>query len=298
MKMFALVVLSFALSMLPQVAQAQTPARIVSPTRPPKLAMNCGVSHDGGWDLNYCFEKNSESQQLLVFMPGVFNGADRLRSHYFIFDEMSRLHIARPNILTLSFGAVNFLADQDGRTVQAAADAVSKIVSQFQTQTGAGRVKLLGDSMGGFNGMQIFLRSPERFAKVALICPALVSKSPFSDEWDTDPDTLAANTLYRFALRKTLEWTFATEHNWLISSPLSFLDTLQVNSARASATAGQVYFATVENDEYGFLSAVENAARNLQALGYVAEHQRTPHAHHCYPQAEPVVNFLFADQTN
>jgi pimeloyl-ACP methyl ester carboxylesterase len=248
----------------------------------------CAEEKAGAQSLGYCLEGSRGSDTLLVFLPGVLSSEKRLSRRYFFLEHLKKSGRPLPHVLSLGFGRVTFLADQEGQPVSKLAELVRDLVGRVRRQSGASRALLLGDSMGGFNALQILLREPGAFHRAALICPALAISSPFSEQWSEDPDTQRASRFYRYAYGQALRWSFGTEENWLRSSPLAFLA-----RARFRAPLPPLYLASIQTDTYGFVDAVAVAARGLRLAGFPVQESVEPQGGHCFPDTEKLARFLF-----
>jgi pimeloyl-ACP methyl ester carboxylesterase len=248
-------------------------------------AKPCGLEEN----LGYCFQESATPNDfLLVFLPGVLNSETRIFSRYFLLEHLQKTKRAVPHLLSLGFGRVNFLADQPEQPISSMVKTVARLVERMRRRSGARRVLLLGDSMGGFNALQILLREPSSFDRVALICPALSGSSPFSSEWNADPDTQRASRFYRYAYARALRWSFGSEENWLRSGPFGYLE-----SASFLGALPPVYLASLQADTYGFVDAVAAAARLLGKAGFPVTESSEPGGKHCFPDAERLAHFLF-----
>lgn len=88
-----------------------------------------------------------------------------------------------PTVISVSYGSLWLLAEKNSSArsglfnhfVETALPAIEK-ARQLQPA----RRLLAGASMGGFNAVQLYLKKPELFSKVLLLCPALAKLTPYS----------------------------------------------------------------------------------------------------------------------
>ena len=102
--------------------------------------------------------------------------------------------------------------------------------------------------MGGYNSSMLFMKRPELFEKVAILCPAISTLTPFSTDQDVqsyitrnqaDPERV--HTM--MAISRML---YPTQERWLKHSPLDLVKT------HTNENSPDLYLSFGDADEWGF----------------------------------------------
>lgn len=135
-----------------------------------------------------------------------------------------------------------------------------------------GKRLVMGESMGGFNAVQLALKT-KIFSKAAILCAPMADRvTPFSDKkivdeyilkssaWqyykDSDPDIIYQNVAEMTALAKSF---FPTESDWGSADPLQISRTVKVRSDLA------VYLASGFYDRYAAYEGNKKFSEILRA---------------------------------
>lgn len=290
--LFARAIVGLGLGLASSAANAQWERYIPKP--PMVKNVSCGSMNANGFDqLKYCVQKNSASKVLMVHLHGAGQTEEsifRTDSPDPIITAIKRSGAPMPTIVTISAGRFWWLGTHHGDQIGGAAAAIESLVQDLrQKNAGIDTVVLYGVSMGGFNGLQVFLRRPSLFTRVALSCPALIESNPFDDSsWDNDPDTRAAKPFSRWGLRRGLQEEFSSSGNWSESNPMNLLKRGQGKILRGQ----EVLVTTVGNDGFGFINTPVKAAKMLSTRGNDVTHLKTAGAEHCFPDSAPLAAFI------
>lgn len=259
------------------------------PKQPRAKNVNC--SEMSGY--KYCVQKNSASKILMVHL----HGAGQTEESIFrtdkpdpIISAIKRSGAPMPTIVTISMGRFWWLGTHRGDQIGGAASVIEALIRDLrQKDAGIDTVVLYGVSMGGFNGLQVFMRRPSLFTRIVLSCPALIESNPFDDgSWDADPDAKAAKPFSRWGLRRGLQEEFSSSSNWSESNPMNLLKRGQGKVLRGQ----EILVTTVGNDGFGFINTPVKAAKMLSARGNDVTHLKTSNAEHCFPDTGPLVSFI------
>ncbi len=174
--------------------------------------------------------------------------------------EWARQQVQPPIVVSVSFGPIWLLVEKNKSPysglfevfTRAVLPTVEKSLKHF-----SGRRMLVGESMGGFNASQIALKTGRAFDKVAILCPPMISLSPFAGEMEVDEfisSHKAKPDLVKGIIQ--LSQSFMPEMaDWLSHAPLELAKTL-VNSRSPN-----LYLSCGLYDEYGFFPGTELFAK-------------------------------------
>jgi pimeloyl-ACP methyl ester carboxylesterase len=195
-----------------------------------------------------------------------------------------------PRVVSVSYGGAWLL-------VPKGAQAPSGLLEDFMSQLDAieretGRPKrrmLLGESMGGLNVLIAGLTHPERFAKVASLCPGVYAQSPFADFktiWAALPNSGASP---KAALNVALlaRRYFANDAEYQRASPLWLIE-------RATPQHPALYLSCGLYDHLGNFDGTRKLAARAQDLG-VPVTWRPLYGGHCATDVPSVADFLLSD---
>jgi pimeloyl-ACP methyl ester carboxylesterase len=137
-------------------------------------AETCG--HEGwGWNsYKWCAFGNSASSTVIYYFHG--NGESERGWETAEHATLVRYLPEQPMVIAISLGKTWFL--DDGLRSR----FVDSIIPHLETKLAIkpnSRV-LFGESMGGFNALQVYFKSPGVFNKVVALCPAVPGTSPYA----------------------------------------------------------------------------------------------------------------------
>lgn len=140
-----------------------------------------------------------------------------------------------PIVVSISFGPIWLLAEKNSSQSSGLFELlISRIIPEIEKKLGGlkGRRLVLGESMGGFNSVQLGLKTAF-FEKVAVLCAPMAGVSPFASELDidayvkkssawqyykeVDPSVIDASVA---RIMKLIRSFFPTEDDWLKADPL------------------------------------------------------------------------------
>lgn len=173
----------------------------------------------------------------------------------------------QPIVLSISFGPLWLLTDTPKigpRSLRSlfTEDIMSALEARFAIRDPK-RV-LLGESMGGFNAVQLLAKNGGKFKRVALVCPALATVGPLSSE-DEILSYIDRHRPYVQPdwVRNTIALTrseFPTETDWLKHDP--FMIVLKLTHA-----SPKLFVSCTTQDEHGFYEGAVRFAREADEQG-------------------------------
>jgi len=155
-----------------------------------------------------------------------------------------------PRVVSISFGK-SWLVSPKGESPKSGLyevimDEVFPFVDRLLPGP-MGKKSLIGMSMGGFNGTQIYIRNPYLFEKVALLCPAMATISPYSSKEEFNDYIIRTGaSADKVIMAAELTREYFTEQDWERNSPL------KVASRTMTRGWGQLYIFAGKRDSFGF----------------------------------------------
>lgn len=244
---------------------------------------------------SYCIYKDSESKNadVLYYMhgKGLSERAWRDPMHYstLIQEEWKAMGYQLPTVVSISFGQVWLMMEKNQSNWSGLFEAVNNlIIPAIETKLGfAGRRLLIGESMGGFNASQLLLKSKLAFDRVALLCPAIVSISPYSNKEEIE-SYIARNHAdpELVSMMQTVSRMFLSgPEDWEKTSPLVLAE------KNLSPSSPEVYVSCGSIDEFGFFEGAKKFYETAVKNGTKAE-WRPLYGRHCSVDAKSIATFL------
>jgi pimeloyl-ACP methyl ester carboxylesterase len=172
-----------------------------------------------------------------------------------------------PVVISISLGPLWLLTETSKfgtRSLQAVfvADIIPKIEARFGIREPY-RIAL-GESAGGFNAVQLFAKESSKFAKIALVCPAIATIGPLSSDDEVNA------YIERHQPYVQTEWVkntmtlirseFPTEVDWLKHDPFMLV-------MRLNRQSPKLFVSCTTQDEHGFFEGAQRFAREAIAQG-------------------------------
>jgi hypothetical protein len=223
--------------------------------------------------LSYCVyrARRGTSEDILYHLPGrnldehVWN--DDTYYTALLQSEWQRRGMLPPTVVTLSYGPTWLLTPQGRKPDSGLLEDFLSRLPAIEAETGQPRRRmLLGESMGGLNVLIAGLSAPERFAKVAALCPGVYAVSPFAS-FSTMREGLVrtgANPKVAFAIWMMARRYFADDEEWQRASPLALID-------RVGANAPDLYLSNGLYDRFGNFEGTLQLADRAAARGLPVE---------------------------
>lgn len=257
----------------------------------------------GGYCINI---PNSDdmSNDVLYYLHGK-NGDEHLwmDPYYYVRqmrDHWSETKQAAPLVISISFGPLWVLAEKNTSPVSGLFEVVTQqLIPMIEKKIGGvrGRRLLMGESMGGFNSLQLALKT-NLFAKAALLCVPMASISPFSSPeqidtyikssyaWqyykDSAPDQVIGGVNEMVQVSKMV---FPTDSEWANGSPLGLAEKLSENYKT------KLYIAIGFYDRYAAYEANQKFVKILKSKGVDVE-WRAQWGGHCAMDIPSLADFI------
>ncbi len=273
----------------------------------PHLSHQCFLEHSPfgttTLDWEYCIDKtdSSNSDDVLYQLHGLNNGdienggwsnpngfANEVRTLW------AQMNFDAPTVVSVTFGDLWLLVEKNQSEVSGLYEFFTQVAIPMidQDLLKMGKItnrELVGESMGGFNASQLLLKFPQNyFAKVALICPAIATLTPFSDQKEVNDyiQTTGADPDRVSKLLQLSQFFMPTPVDWSKASPLDLAKTI------LNEDSPTLYVSCGDKDEYGFFTGAEQFYEVAKANGVKAEWVPIAGQGHCAIDAESVAKFL------
>lgn len=222
----------------------------------PVLKSTCEETDTDTLTWNTCVikTKGSKSKDVIFYFHGKDGDEKTWLENYSVTgmlrDYWQENNIDAPTVVSVSFGPIWLLVKKNGTPTGGLLELVSgKILPELNSRfENEGKRILLGQSMGGFNAMQLYLEDSLRFDKAAFICPAIGQLSPFAskekvsdyiERTKASPDKVS--DLIRLSRMFIPDLDF-----WEETSPLILADKNLQESSKP------IYLSASLQDDYGF----------------------------------------------
>ncbi|MFN3944175.1 MAG: alpha/beta hydrolase-fold protein [Allosphingosinicella sp.] len=223
--------------------------------------------------LRYCVSRarGGTSEDILYHLPGR-NLDERIwndDTYYtaMLQSEWQRMGVLPPTVVTVSYGPTWLLAPQGRKPDSGLLEDFLSRLPEIEAQTGQPRRRmLLGESMGGLNVLIAGLSAPERFTKVAALCPGVYAVSPFASFSSMREGLVrtGANPKVAFAIWTMARRYFADDEEWQRASPLALIE-------RVGANAPDLYLSNGLYDRFGNFEGTLRLAERAAARGLPVE---------------------------
>lgn len=202
--------------------------------------------------------------------------------------DWQRRGVTPPTVVAVSYGGTWLLAPKGAAPRSGLLEDLMGKLPAIERRLGAAprRRMLLGESMGGLNVLVAGLSHPDRFAKVAALCPGVYRVSPFASfgEMRAAMKRTGADPKIAFGIWRLSRDYYADDAEWRASSPLTLVE-------KAGAEAPALYLSNGLYDAYGNFEGTERLAQRAGELGIsVAWHPL--YGGHCASDATSLAAFL------
>jgi hypothetical protein len=195
-----------------------------------------------------------------------------------------------PTVITLGFGPIFLLAQKNQAKASGLLEFVSdKYIPEIEKDLGGlkGRRILLGESMGGFNAIQMTMKHPEMFSKIAINCPDIVDLSPYATEAQKQAfmDATGADAKHTYWELYMERIFFADDGSWNDAAPLTSAPKYLGPQTPPLFISGSV------EDQFGFYPGTKAFVKIATEQGVQVQWASVPGAHCSYDIAK-VSEFL------
>lgn len=192
-----------------------------------------------------------------------------------------------PTVVTLSYGPSWLLTPKGRMADSGLLDDMMRRLPAIEAKVGSPRRRmLLGESMGGLNVLIAGLSYPDKFAKVAALCPGVYVDSPFAklSTLVAAAQRTGANPKIAFGIRAMAMTYAADDAEWRRVSPIELIK-------RAAPDYPALYLSCGLYDNYGNFEGSERLASMARERGVQTE-WRPLYGGHCVTDASSVGDFL------
>ncbi|MGZ3769460.1 MAG: alpha/beta hydrolase-fold protein [Bdellovibrio sp.] len=197
----------------------------------------------------------------------------------------------RPRVVTVSFGKEWLLVNNERYPfLRVFTNSIMPFLERKLGGLKNGRRKLIGESMGGFSAALLALKKPGLFSRVALLCPAITTISPFSNQGEIGRYIIRTNASPDLVDRmlKISRSIFVNKADFENHNPLTL-----VKNYRAKKRS-KFYVSTGIWDGYGFQEGSEAFTRLARSKYFSSLWIPVP-GWHCNFHRINAANFIMGD---
>ena len=258
---------------------------------------SCDQANLRGVRFNYCLRKTSRqnTKDIVYYFHGSGGNADQWFRLYFMTMAMQRRWTYQgydPMVITISFGPDWALIDNDRYKLLSYFKNVA--VPFLENKVGGlqkGKRKLIGLSMGGYNAIQVGLREPRMFTRIALLCPAISTIGPYDSDREVNAyirRTNACPSLVRRMIRISRQ-IFTDDRDWDEHDPLRMIKKYK------SPYKPKFYISIGWRDSFGFYEGAQRFQKT-SALRKIFSLQWVPvPGPHCMFDRNTAADFIMED---
>lgn len=240
---------------------------------------------------------------LLYYFHGRGDGLENWGAQQFytqqLRDEWAKTNATLPTVINVSFGPIWVLAEKNKSRASGLFEVFTKmLMPQIEAALGQTfeRRLLLGESMGGFNTLQLALKT-QMFAKAAALCAPVARITPFAEEAEVTEfiEASAAWSYYRQTpevvvqsvndMLRLARYFYPDIYAWLGADPLILAKTVDVSSLP------DIYMAAGMYDRYAAYEGNLQLANELISRGAHVE-WRPQWGGHCAIDIPSLAQFL------
>lgn len=273
---------------------------MLTPTGPvaQKVGTTCAQEDANSIPWKYCiYRYNDSSEDVMFYFHGI-NGNERSWENgpleQKVLAHWRQMRVAPPVIVSVSFGPTWFLAEKNKSPQSGLYNYFfSNVLPNLQEKLkglNTQKVYLMGLSMGGFNAAQLYLKEPQLFDRVSLICPAMAQVSPHASVNDLQNyiNTTGADPQLVHQMIGLARMFFPTEDDWKKHSP----NLLAISHGKANLPPAHVSNGTA--DAWGFYHGNLAFVSSLKQKGARVTNQYTLNGGHCDADASYIANNLIS----
>lgn len=198
-----------------------------------------------------------------------------------------RAKVLPPTVVVVSYGSTWLLVPKGKQQESGLLEDFVKRLADIDKKTGSPKRRLLlGESMGGLNVLVAGLTYPEKFAKIASLCPGVYATSPFASfsEMKRTLVRTGADPKIGFGVWWMAKNYVATDAEWKRISPLHLI-------RRANARYPAIYLSNGLYDSYGNFEGTQILAKRADERGVSIEWHPL-YGGHCAIDTSSLARFL------
>ncbi|WP_374030185.1 alpha/beta fold hydrolase [Bdellovibrio bacteriovorus] len=224
----------------------------------------CGHETLKGVSFKYCLRDidRRQTQDIVYYLHGLGGSEKSWFRQLFstrIIQHRWKRNGYYPMVITVSFGKEWLLVNNRRHKLlpfftKVAMPYLEKKVGGLKK----GKRHLIGQSMGGFNALQLALKNPTLFNKVVLLCPAISTISPFADNREVWRYIFRTKAIPFFVrkMQKISQRAFINQKDWEQHDPLLLMRNFR------GRIKPKMYLSVGMADGYGF----QEGSRELYKL--------------------------------
>jgi S-formylglutathione hydrolase FrmB len=194
-----------------------------------------------------------------------------------------------PRIVTVSFGPIWLLTPKNSQKNSGLIDIFTKeLIPEIEKKLGNPSYRVVfGESMGGLNSLILGLRTQKLFQKVAALCPAVYTGSPF-DSFSKIKEFIArtgADPKIIYGVMSLAKKYVSNQEEWESISPTKLIETSDPNFAP------EFYLSSALYDAYGNFEGSEYLADRARLRGFKIN-WRPLYGGHCAVDVTSLADFL------
>ena len=193
-----------------------------------------------------------------------------------------------PTVVAISYGPIWLLAPKNSKEESGLLEHfLNQAIPTIESKIGNPKERILfGESMGGLNSLIAMFHSENLFSKVASLCPAVYSISPFASlsEIKSAVTRTGADPKLVFGVLQLSKKFISNEDDWNKLSPLSLLE-------HTSELKSKLYLSCGLYDQYGNFEGNELLYQKMAAKGFSVE-WHPQYGGHCATDVTSLAEFL------
>ncbi len=242
----------------------------------------------------YCIARTDRARN-----PDILFQFHGLLGSHFIWQNLSAFKKVRknwqqmgfvpPTVVSLSMGPYWVLTDvqKRGALLSLFHNQVLPFFESYVGGLSGGKRLLLGESMGGYNALQLYLKFPQDYKRVAVLCPALptIPYEPSRHEILAYAKRTGAGPIRAFFTAEMAHHEFSTREEWDAHNPFQLV-------LKTDVTAPKLYISAADRDGYGFFEGESKFFELAKASGRAVEFVRIANGRHCKMDPQSLSAFL------
>jgi len=257
----------------------------------PSLDVHCATVRDSV-RYGYCIHqvKGSVSHDVLYYLHSGGSSEYEWQNT----SEVDRVYAAwgtaAPTVITVSYGSFWLLAEQNASSRSGLLDHfLQRVIPYLEAKLSfkPEHRMLAGASMGGFNAAELYLKAPKLFARVALLCPAISTVSPYAPPREID-DYIARTHANPGSVHQALTLLaayFPDEASWSNAAPVALAQ------QNVGPSFPPVFVSVGSEDQYGFFEGAQAMVEAIRANGGSAQFSLVSGGH-CSFDADAAIAFM------
>ena len=261
----------------------------------PKLKKEC-TTLEKPFTWNYCVytTKNSKSPDVIYYFHGLGGSENTWGDDHFYPAQLRKRWAEKnfeiPTVVGISLGKQWLLVEKNESKLSGLYEAMVGLMIPAVEKALGKEPKhrfIVGESMGGFNGAQLALKAGKKmFTRAALLCPPMVTISPFSTDEEIEAFIKAtkANPDKVKSIVLMSKMMMPTANDWDANNPVKLAENIGANTPDLYVSCGM-------SDDYGFFPGTEKFAE-IAKKGQPGVQWRPLWGSHCAVDIDSLADFI------